>query len=274
MNNEIEVVTSWDEFREKWTGDPGRQNFLLRGAMFPFQMQVSPLDEVLQALIENNTTRILKFRDIETTEDGSTLAPADSYNELRELPRSEMLDAARQPGVAIAHFDACDLAARGQVFAGLNATFDQWYAKLEQHGFTYDTSGTQRACFYSAPHTNTSYHFDSSFVLVYQAVGRKCFCWLKDPDRWCSHDVLRQQADHYDLMVRPKGITPDDVIECEMGPGDVLWNVMLTPHWVYSLDEPTYSFNLTHFDLACEGELSPIGQALVQLRKERTLATN
>jgi hypothetical protein len=70
-------------------------------------------------------------------------------------------------------------------------------------------------------------------------------------------------------MPYPENITPDDVIECEMQPGDVLWNVMLTPHWVYSLDEPSYSFNLTHFDFRCDGDLSPVEEEVVEIRRER-----
>jgi len=106
---------------------------------------------------------------------------------------------------------------------------------------------------------------------VCQVAGRKRFCWLKDPERWCSRETLQENADKYDGMTRPEGITPDDVIECEMEPGDVLWNMMLTPHWVYALDEPTYSFNLTHFDLACDGHVSPMEGVLREIRSERAL---
>ena len=55
-----------------------------------------------------------------------------------------------------------------------------------------------------------------------------------------------------------------------MAPGDVLWNILLTPHYVYALDEPTYSFNLTHFDLRCDGKLSPADEMLKEIRLARS----
>jgi hypothetical protein len=159
------------------------------------------------------------------------------------------------------------------VFGDLGECFDGWYEGLRQHGFSWNEPSAQRAFFWSGPDCHSGYHFDSSYVLAWQITGRKRFCWLKEPEKWCPYEVRFTDADHYDRMPCPPGITPDDVIECEMLPGDVLWNVMLTPHWVYSLDEPTYSFNLTHFDLRCDGELSPIAHELEQIRRERAAPT-
>ena len=254
----IEVVTSWQEFREKWAGGEKRQNFLLRGEMFPFRFAPPPLENVIEALREEPSTRILKgFSHTEFLN--------EPFPEFRDFPIAE----ARQSSANVAHFDACRFAGPGGVFEGLNSIFDQWYQSLSKHGFSWNEEAAQRAFFYSAPHCATGYHFDSSYVLVCQVVGRKRFCWLKEPDRWCSREVLQECADNYGLMKRPEGITPDDVIECEMKPGDVLWNILLTPHYVYALDEPTYSFNLTHFDLRCDGELSPADEMLQEIRHER-----
>jgi ribosomal protein L16 Arg81 hydroxylase len=123
--------------------------------------------------------------------------------------------------------------------------------------------------FLSGPHSHTNYHFDSSYVLAWQVHGRKRFCFTRDPERWCGPEVRRRLADRYDQMTRPAGLGAEDVVEVEMRPGDVLWNVMLTPHWVYSLDETAYSFNLTHFGLRCDGRLSPVGRELEDIHRER-----
>ena len=147
--------------------------------------------------------------------------------------------------------------------------FDGWYDGLRNHGFSWNEASAQRAFFWSGPNCHSGYHFDSSYVLAWQITGRKRFCWLKEPEKWCPYETRFTDADDYTRMPCPPGITPDDVIECEMQPGDVLWNVMLTPHWVYSLDEPSYSFNLTHFDVRCDGELSDIEKELVEIRCER-----
>ena len=135
-------------------------------------------------------------------------------------------------------------------------TIDRWYEILTKHGFSWDSS--QRILFLSGPNCNTGYHFDSSYVLAWQLVGVKRWYWLKEPERWCDKEVRRQQADRYDLMARPEGITPDDCHSFEMQPGDIFWNVMLTPHWVDAIGDATYSVNITHFHLRCEGRLSAI----------------
>lgn len=254
----IEIVTSWDDFREKWTGGEKRQNFLLRGEMFPYTFTPPPLEQVIDEVRANERTRFLRAR-----ADGSL--SSEHVPAFRTLP----LEQALRETVTVAHFDVREFSGPGQVFEGLNHIFDQWYESLSAHGFTWSEEQAQRAFFYSPPHCSTGYHFDSSYVLVCQVEGRKRFCWLKEPERWCSREELQRCADNYGLMTRPEGITPDDVIECEMGPGDVLWNVLLTPHWVYAVDKPTYSFNLTHFDLRYEGALSPMDEELHEIRRER-----
>jgi hypothetical protein len=172
----------------------------------------------------------------------------------------------------LAHFESRAFAGAGQVFEGLGPLFDGWYEGLARHGFSWPQASTQRAFFLSGANCHTGYHFDSSYVLAWQIVGRKRFCWLKEPEKWLTPEIKFTDADNYERMYRPEGITPDDVIECEMGPGDVLWNVMLTPHWVYSLDEMTYSFNLTHFQLKCDDRFSEIDNELAEIHRRRSRA--
>lgn len=254
----IQTISTWQDFQQAWEGGPARQNFLLRSEMFTSGFTPPPLEAVVEAVRRDPDTRILK------TSDGSGLS-TEHYPEYRDLP----LHQAMHENVSLAHFDVGRFAREGQVFEGLNAMIDRWYANLAAHGFKRDNVMPERIFFQSAAHCNTGYHYDSSFIVAYQAVGRKRFCWLKDPDRWCPHETLAASADLYELMRRPDGITPDDVIECEMQPGDVLWNIMLTPHWVYSLDEISYSFNLTHYNLRYQGRQARIQQELEQIREAR-----
>jgi len=258
MTHEIAVVTTWEEFRERWMGGRPRQNFLLRGAMFPYQFTSPPLPDVLEGVREDEGTRILCGVVDETGKPGP-------YPEFQQMTTEQAV----QSSALVAHFDSRRFGGPGQVFEGAAKIFDAWHDDLRQHGFSWNEPMAQRALFWGGPHCHSGYHYDSSYVLAWQVVGRKRFCWLKDPEKWCPHEVRRDNADFYDRMPCPPGITPDDVIECEMQPGDVLWNIMLTPHWVYSLDETCYSFNLTHFDLRCDGQASPIEEELKEIRRER-----
>jgi hypothetical protein len=258
MSNEIAIVTTWEEFREKWMGGAGRQNFLLRGEVFPCHFESPPLQKILEEVCANESTRILRGV-------GSKEEKPGPYPDFDQLPLEQAVNAK----ALVAHFDAQDFAGPGQVFEGLGEIFDGWYGGLREHGFSWNEPSAQRALFWSGPNCHSGYHYDSSYVLAWQVVGRKRFCWLKEPEKWCPYEVRRDNADFYDRMPCPEGITLDDVIECEMQPGDVLWNVMLTPHWVYSLDETCYSFNLTHFDFHCDGKASPIEEELSEIRRER-----
>ncbi len=254
----IETVARWVDFREKWQG---RQNFLLRGEVFPFRYTPPSLAEVVEAVRRNERARIVTGLPADRPE--ATTTSSSTYLDFRDLPIEQ---AVRAP-VQMSHFELNEFTGRGQVFEGLGKILKGWYGSLSSHGFTWTES--QRAMFLSGPHSHTNYHFDSSYVLAWQVHGRKRFCFTNDPERWCGADVRRLQADKYDLMERPAGLRAEDIVEVEMGPGDVLWNVMLTPHWVYSLDETAYSINITHFGLRCDGELSAMGHELEAIHRER-----
>ena len=252
----VASVNTWEEFRHQWSS---RQNFILGKQVFPFEFDPPPLESVVDAVRRSSNARILKGKKA----DAITLK--EFYPEFLNLP----VDQAAHSPVQLSHFELLEFTGPGGIFQGMEKIFEQWYASLKDRGFTWGQS--QRAFFLSGPNCHTNYHFDSSYVLAWQLVGRKRFCWLKDPERWCPR-AARRDADLYDRMARPAGISEDDVIEWEMNPGDVLWNVMLTPHWVYSLDETSYSINITHFSLACDGQLSPIDVELQQIRREREAA--
>jgi hypothetical protein len=55
VNNAVEVVITWEEFREKWDG---RQNLLLRSEMFPHFFTPSSMEKVLDEVRRHEKTRI------------------------------------------------------------------------------------------------------------------------------------------------------------------------------------------------------------------------
>jgi len=240
----VETATTWERFQVLWGGT---QNILMGGEVFPYSFRFPPLEELLEALRRDEKVRITRGTV------GDRLDFTDVSAEFRARPIEEALRAPYQ----IAHGSLARLWGPGQVLEGLDRIVAGWERTLAEHEFTWLRMNP--ILFYSGPGTQTNYHLDRSFVLAWQVLGTKRFCWLKDPERWCPAEV-RQHLEDASRIVRPDGIGPDDEIRVEMHPGDVLWNVVGTPHWVGAADEPTYSVNIAHWDLRHRGRLSRLGQ--------------
>ena len=58
MLNDIAVVTTWEEFRRQWMGGQSRQNFLLRGEIFPHHFTSPLLEAVLAGVWDDAGTRL------------------------------------------------------------------------------------------------------------------------------------------------------------------------------------------------------------------------
>jgi hypothetical protein len=191
---------------------------------------------------------------------------SSTYLEYRDLPIEQAVAAP----VQLSHFELNEFTGPGQVFEALGPILEDWYRALADHGFTLERS--QRAIFLSGPDSQSNYHMDSSYIVAWQIYGRKKWHWLKDPERWCGREVRREFAGRYDRMVMPPDLTSDDVDSWVMEPGDVLWNVMHTPHWVSSVGGTSYSFNLVHAGLRCDGRQSQVDREWEEVRRERELA--
>lgn len=252
----MDRVMTWEQFRRTWSG---LQNFAVGGEVFPHRFTSPPPEDVVDAIRKDETARIWRGHQ------GTRLDKIDIATEFRSLPIAEAVKAK----VQMSHFDLSRFTGEGQIFAGLNDMLQQWQNALSQHGFSW--SRLYPIVFLSGPHCYTNYHFDPSHVLVWQIAGTKRFCWLKDPERWCPHEE-RKNVQIPEKMVRPAGLTVDDIIEIEMHPGDVLWNTVLTPHWVYSAEETAYNINIALHDLRCDGQLSPLGTELEAIMRERETA--
>ena len=105
-------------------------------------------------------------------------------------------------------------------------------------------------------------------MLAWQIYGTKRFCGLKDPNRWAPREVrVNYQAGQF---ARPSELTDADALCHAMRPGDALWNVLLTPHWVEAGDEVALSVNISHGGLRYRGKLSRNEQELVEHREKTT----
>ena len=83
----------------------------------------------------------------------------------------------------------------------------------------------------SGPNTSTGYHMDRSNVLFWNVRGRKVFHGFSDPDRWVPLEWATQSRKE---QIMPENLKEDDVLSFDDGVGDdvLLWNHLLTPHWV------------------------------------------
>lgn len=108
--------------------------------------------------------------------------------------------------------------------------------------------------FISGPHCATNYHLDVSHVLAWQICGTKIFSGLRDPERWAPLEEMIQER-YRNAVSKPDELKAGDILAYVMEPGDVLWNQILTPHWVDATDDIACSINLSHGGLRWRGRL-------------------
>ena len=75
-------------------------------------------------------------------------------------------------------------------------------------------------------------NMDTSHVVAWQIWGIKYFNAFRDPYKYAPLDVA---VNNRETLRRPDGPPehePDDVLSYKMEKGDLLWNQLLTSHWV------------------------------------------
>lgn len=244
------TVRTWTEFQHRWGGV---HNFLLGGECVPFAFALPPLDRVVEELRADDLARITP----------GTRGDRLQLDDMAAVFRARPIDQALDQPFALAHFQLSRFDAPGRFLHGFRQqVLDPWRTALQTAGFTFERC--YPIIFISGRGCATNYHMDLSHVLAWQVYGRKRFCGLKDPDRWAPHDVrVNYQPTGF---ARPPALADDDALCYDMGPGDVLWNVLLTPHWVEAGDEVAVSINLSHGGIRYRGELCPHERELVAYR--------
>jgi len=239
------TVDTWSEFRDAWDGVI---NFRLTGECVPFAFDLPPLADIVDTIRHDAEARTVRGGK------GVQLDLDDIGPAFRQLPIEDALHSQFQ----LAHFKL------ERFYDGLLQGFEEqvlepWRQGLAAAGFTWERC--YPIIFISGPGCATNYHMDGSHVLAWQRYGTKLFSGLKDPDRWAPFETRMQFGPG---IVQPDGLTPNDALTYEMAPGDVLWNQLLTPHWVEASDEPAMSINLSHGGLRLNGELCRNERELVE----------
>ena len=255
------TVRTAAELHRHWSGP---RNVLLAGDCVPFSYEPPPVADIVDRLRRDEEVRL---RDLSPERPDSPYYREDGFiDEFRALP----LERVMEMPFGLSHFKLTNFTSRGDLFAGLwKDVMEPWQSFLGRAGFTWYRC--YPIVFISGAHVPGRYHMDVSHVVAWQIHGTKVFNGLTDPYRWAP---LERAADPEwrTGMVKPEGLTSADVLSYAMTPGTLLWNQLLTPHWVDAGDadgEVAASINLSHGGLRLEGELSPAGKALECFYRER-----
>lgn len=242
-----QTVSTARDFQREWQHN---LNFLLSGECVPFTFEFPSAAEIVERLRFDSDARI---------QQGGYQGAKDT-TDIRAQFQALPIDAALKTRFSLAHFKLDRFFGRGDILAGFDErVMAPWCEFLRRNGFEWERC--YPILFISGPNTGTHYHMDFSHVLAWQIHGTKIFSGLCDPDRFEPIERGVQKKYHEGLKM-PAGIGPDDVLAYTMKPGDVLWNQLLTPHWVDATNEVAVSVNISHGMLRHNGRLCPNEQRL------------
>lgn len=247
------TASTWAEFQQQWAGPT---NFLMSGECVPFEFDLPPIEEVVDLLRQDKDVQI----------GSGTRSDRLLMDSIADTFRAMPIEQAMETSFTVAHFSLGRFDSPGKFLHGFERrVLDPWRHALKSHGFTFDRC--YPIIFISGRGCATNYHMDFSHVLAWQRYGSKRFCGLKDPAKWTTRETrVNYQAGAYS---RPADLKDEDALCYEMPPGSVLWNILLTPHWVEASDGVAMSFNLSHGGLRLHGQLSPFEAELEADRKSK-----
>ncbi|MBN60504.1 MAG: hypothetical protein CME20_04015 [Gemmatimonadetes bacterium] len=230
----METIATFSEFGRALNSKVARRTV---GEVFPCQFDPPDLSRVVDEARNHPKTRIAQGK----RGDRLTQSLAEAEADFRALP----LDEAVAAPIHLSLFELGPLRERGGALAGV---VEQVYLPLvdlwRERGISWQK--VYPILFLSGPGCATNYHWDPSSVLIVQLYGRKRFHSLQDPLRWCPDGVADRG---HDAMVRPETLADEDILTCELGPGDAVWSPNRAPHWVDAYDETAFTLSIAFSDI-------------------------
>ena len=237
-----------DELRAAWDRPT---NFLLTDQCIPFDYEPPSISDLVDRVRKDEEARI---RHADQPVDDAAFSV-----EFREMP----IEKALEMPFSLAHFNLTRFTSRGDLLAGLwDGVVKPWERFLASAGFTWFRCYPIIFC--SGRGVSGNYHADASDVVAWQWYGTKVFNGWHDP---YPHLPLPEGAEPSvrKAVTKPEQIKQDELLSFRMTSGSVLWNQILTPHWVDAGDdEVALSCNISHGGLRLDGKLSQHGQMLEQ----------
>ncbi len=243
-------VGSTDEFRQRWDQP---QNFLFDPAYVKLDMLWPSVEEIVDVLRRDEKTRI-QFMDKDKKEE------QEMVEAFKSLPIEEVMD---WP-FSLANFHLQRFYGKYGFLADFqDKVMIPWRTFLASQGLTW-----QRAypiLFLSGKGCASTYHVDVSHVLAWQIYGEKTFNSFKDPERFAPVDWLVDEKDKTKAILGSlPDYGPEDILSFKMTPGALLWNQLLTPHWVLAGEEVAISVNISHGGISYQNAFCKNEQRLRQ----------
>lgn len=246
--NQPVTARSPEDFLHLWKET---RNFLLGPELIQFDMEFPDAEQIVDILRKHPDAKLGSNRlDDEAAE-------ADLVEKLRNAPLEQIVDLPFN----IAMFELHNFYGEGQFLREFQErVMIPWRTFLASSGLTW-----QRAypiIFISGKGCSSTYHVDISHVLAWQIHGTKTFHGFRDPNAYGPIQHVVDHRDEYPLK-SPPDHAPDDVLAYFMEPGAMLWNQLLTPHWVEGgRNDIAVSVNISHGGIQHAGQFCPNEQVL------------
>ena len=232
------VVRTMEEFRRHWNS---KQNFLFDPGLFGIEMELPPAADIVDILRRD------KNANIAIKEDCDEVERERMVEEFKSRPIEQAID---YP-FTLSHFELARFYGANQFLHRFQEkVMAPWRAFLASSGLTW-----QRCypIFISGKGCSTRYHVDVSHVVAWQVHGTKVFNGYVDPEKYAPIQVCVDERDRIQWK-EPPACGAREVMSYKMEPGDLLWNQLLTPHWVEAGDEIAVSVNISHGGVRYMGE--------------------
>ena len=231
-----------------------KQNFLIAPECFAFDMEFPPAEEVIDLLRRDSASKV------RTAE----VLPKEEEARFTEWVKSAPLEEIMAEQFGISHFELHHFYGPGQFLSQLqDKVMIPWRTLLASLGFTWQRCAPY--FFISTKGARSDYHADYSHVVAWQLEGTKTFNGFLDPDKYGPIEELVVKSNSLRSKSLPE-YEEADVLAYRMEPGDLLWNQLLTPHWVVAGgDETAMSLNISHGVVRHRGRFGP-NEAVLQER--------
>ncbi len=227
------------------------RNFLLAPELIEFEMTFPDAEKIIDILRKDSDAQIGSNR----LQDEA--AVTDLVDKMRNAPLEQIVDLPFN----ISMFELHKFYGEGQFLREFqDRVMIPWRTFLASSGLTW-----QRAypiLFISGKGGRSKYHVDISHVMAWQIHGQKTFNGFRDPSKYGPIQGIVDDRGQYPQELPPDH-APDDLLSYVMEPGDMLWNQLLTPHWVNGgAKEIAVSVNISHGGIQQGGQFCPNEQVL------------
>ncbi|MBT3345624.1 MAG: hypothetical protein HN712_18550 [Gemmatimonadetes bacterium] len=236
-----EFLLLWNETR----------NFLLGRELIHFDLDFPSAEEIVDILRQHGDTKLSSNQ----LEDDA--AEADLVDKLRNAPLEQVMDLPFN----IATFELHNFYGPGQFLEEFQQrVMIPWRTFLSAAGLTWQRC--YPIIFISGKGCSSQFHADNSHVMAWQIHGTKAFHGFQDPSKYGPIQRIVDERNQYRSRLPPEH-DPADLLSYFMEPGDMLWNQLLTPHWVDGgNDDIAVSVNISHGGIQHAGQFCPNEQVL------------